>query len=146
MILVLQVAKARGTVEGRGAELVLEVEVGVLLEEDLDNVLPVPGAGVEEGGAALVGAGVDLGAALNQEPRDGLVTRGAGNNQWGPSVKRLFFPRKVNNFYANFPTLNRPEDRLKLRVRGATRPVPCDLQSKPNGERHGRNRLLWSKV
>ena len=86
--IILDVAEAGGPVDGGGAELVLEIDVGVVLEEHSHDVLAVPRASVEQGGPALVGARVDLGALLQKELDNVLVSRGAGDDQRSPSTNR----------------------------------------------------------
>ena len=67
-----------------GAQLVLQVDVGVVLEQHPGHLVPVPGARVEEPGSALVGAGVDLGAAAEQHAHDVVVARRGRDDQRGP--------------------------------------------------------------
>ena len=98
------------------AKLVLEVDVGVPIEEQLGDVVVVLGAGVEQRRAALVGDGVHGRAVVEEIPTDGHVSRRSRDDQRGPPDQELLLVLKSSaTFSVNVLTLHRPVDPRVIR-------------------------------
>ena len=104
----------------RAAKLVLEVDVGVSIEEQLGDIVVVLGAGVEQCRAALVGDGVHGRAVVEEIPTDGHVSRRSRDDQRGPPDHELRFVLKckIKCYFQStctILTLHRPVDPRVIR-------------------------------
>ena len=62
----MNIAITRSAGEGRFAALVLYVDVGAPLEQQLDHIMTIPISSIYEGSAAILVLYVDVGALLEQ--------------------------------------------------------------------------------